>query len=598
MIYAGFINYNSLSIPEENLTKAIGSFTQNSPFVIKKGALVLSYGKLSATQDVDGIWENDSSILIGRVFDKERSCALKNSTFKELSFLNKEAALSKAWGKYVYINVNKKNSQVEIVVDSTGQLPFFYYIFSDGNIVFSSDIEIIFKVLMQRPEYNWSYLCSYVIYGNSSSIQTPFKNVFELPPACSLTINKTIRKTEPFWNPLCSYHKPEHQEKNAVSVLKETLNPWMKPYKNIYVSLSGGLDSSSLVYCLKNILKKNQTLKAINFFHSQIKSSNELPYARKVCEETGIELIEIDASDSLPFDSPHRKPLIKLNKPFPGMISLRWMETICERIPSDEPFGFVSGHGSDHIFMRPPSKKSTVDYLLKNGARGYKGQLEEIAQFYRDPLFSIFRENITSLWSHFFAQRAQKRSPQNIFDEIPPWIKQEVHQKKSGEFVHPIYEYLPSRIPPGKYDQIDSLYEGLSSIHVPMENQIDPTYYPFLYQPVVEFALSFPTYELFEKGYDRYPLRKSVSETFRTDTVWRRDKSQTTGIFQLGIKRNLDKVLSLCLEGQFAKKGFIDKAGLQNTINLIGNGDTKYMWPFMHIASVELFLRQWEEKVL
>ena len=95
-----------------------------------------------------------------------------------------------------------------------------------------------------------------------------------------------------------------------------------------------------------------------------------------------------------------------------------------------------------------------------------------------------------------------------------------------------------------------------------MRNQIDPTYYPFLYEPVVEFALSFPTYELFDKGYDRYPLRKAVSEIFKTDTVWRRDKSQTTGLFQLGIKQNLDHVLDICLKGHFVKQGLIDKEGL------------------------------------
>ena len=57
-------------------------------------------------------------------------------------------------------------------------------------------------------------------------------------------------------------------------------------------------------------MKKDQTLNALNYFHSQVKSSNELVHARKVCEETGIELIEIDASNSLPFDpSTTKQPL-------------------------------------------------------------------------------------------------------------------------------------------------------------------------------------------------------------------------------------------------------------------------------------------------
>lgn len=202
-----------------------------------------------------------------------------------------------------------------------------------------------------------------------------------------------------------------------------------------------------------------------------------------------------------------------------------------------------------------------------------------------------------SLNSHFFSRRLEKRHPKNIQDETPNWIKLEVRQKASTDFIHPIYEHLPSSVFPGKYEQIDALYEGLASIHMEM-NQVNPTYYPFLYEPVVEFALSFPTYNLFDKGYDRYPLRKAVSDHFKTETVWRRDKSQVTGILQLGVKKNLEPVLDICLEGEFVKQGLIDREELHKTIMLISNGDIKHLWPFMYIASAEIFLKYWEEKSL
>lgn len=595
MIYAGILSFGSQPVNEENLKRAVGHFTETSPSVLRKDSLLVSYGKLSNTHDMDDVWENDSSFLLGRVFDKENPCALEKRIFKSLSSLDKEEVLRKLWGKYVYIHSHQDTSHFEIVVDSTGQLPLFYYPFPDGSLLFSSDMEVLFKALGRKPDYNWEYLFSYLIYGNSSAIQTPFRNVFELPPACCLQVTKENITTVPFWNPLDSYKKQELQSKDAVTVLQDTLKPWIKPYKNICVSLSGGLDSSALVYCLKELVEKDQELTALNYFHSQVKSSNELVHARQVCKETGIKLIEVDASNSLPFDPSHKKHPLKPNKPFTGLISLKWSDAIHDHIPSSDSFTFLSGHGSDHIFMRPPSKKSTADYFLEKGFRGYKKQLESVAHFYRDPLYAIFKENTDSLWSHLRSLHPNKRDISRPVDENPQWIKPEVLQNTSSEFVHPIYAHLPKKVLPGKYDQIDAVYEGLASIHMAMESQVDPTYYPFLYEPVVEFALSFPTYELFNKGYDRYPLRKSVSEIFKTDTVWRRDKSQTTGLFQLGVKRNLEYVFDLCLEGHFVKKGLIDKAGLQNTITLIGSGDVKDLWPFMHLASVELFLRSWDE---
>ena len=190
-----------------------------------------------------------------------------------------------------------------------------------------------------------------------------------------------------------------------------------------------------------------------------------------------------------------------------------------------------------------------------------------------------------------------KRQPKNTQDEIPGWIKQALHQQTSSDFVHPIYETLSKKILPGKYDQVDALYEGFASIHVEI-NPIVPTCYPYLYEPVIDFALSFPTYDLFKKGYDRYPLRKAVSGRFKTNTVWRSDKSETTGIIQLGVKKNLEHVLELCLEGQFVKQGFIDKEELHQTILLISNGGIEHLWPFIHLASAEIFLNTWKEKSL
>jgi asparagine synthase (glutamine-hydrolysing) len=591
MIYAGLIHFNDTPSIADKLCPVLTDYSETPPVFLQKKSMAFCYAKLSDLQDKDEVLENETSLMLGRVFDNTTATSLRKKDFENLSFTSPKEIFKSLWGKYVYIR--SVTGYFEIIVDPTGQLPFFYYVFPNGNVLFASDIEIIFKILERTPQYNWSYLCSYLVYGNSSAIQTPFEEIYELPPACSLKITKNDRVTEPFWNPLdaCSSTSPENT--NAVNVLQSVLKPWIEPYTNICVSLSGGLDSSSLVYCLKDILKKDQKLIAVNYFHSKVKSSNELVHARKVCQETGIDLIEADASSCLPFDSSTHKRSLLPNKPYPGLMSLKWIETVSECLPSDKACTFLSGHGSDHIFMRPPAKQTISDYIIDKGFRGVP--LKDITAFYRDSLFPILKENITALGGYILGWRRDKRHPKNVSDERPDWIKKELGEKASVNFIHPIYRTLLPKILPGKYAQIDAFYEGLASIHMEA-NPILPTYYPYLYKPVVDFAFSFPTYDLFKEGHDRYPLRKSVSDHFNTQTVWRRDKSQTTGILQLGMKKNLDFILTLCGEGKFVKQGLIDKEGMQETINLISNGDINYMWPFTHLASAELFLDAWKKK--
>ena len=597
MIYAGLISFDNAYEKDLKLSSILKSYTRSPPTVVRKNGLTLCYGKLSDTQDKDQVWENASSVLIGHVFTKDPRVSFTENYFKNASNLNKEKILEKIWGKYVYININKEELLFEIVVDLTGQLPFFYYILPNRNILFSSNIEIIFKVLAKKPEYNWEYLCSYLFYSDSSSIITPFKDIYELPPSCCLKITKNERRTETFWNPLSSYEKNlSYSKREAVEVIQETLKPLIEPYQNICVSLSGGLDSSSLVYCLNSVKKKDQILSAQNHFHADIKSSNELFYARKVCKETGIELLEVETSHPLPFSSAPKNLPLKPNKPFSGLITSGMAKRTSDYLPSDGSCIFLSGHGGDHIFQRPPSQKSASDYFLEVGLRGFKDKLNDIAHFYRDSIFSILKKNITGLPSYFLLRRLEKRHTRDFQDKTltPKWIKGELLKQVSFDFKHPIYEELPSRILPGKYDQINSLYEGLASIQVAI-NPMKPTYYPFFCEPIVEFALSFPSYKLFSKGYDRYPLRQSVSARFKTETVWRRDKGHTTGIFQQGLKKNIEYVLSLCLEGQLVKQGFIDKDKLHKTILLISSGDINYMQSFTNLALIEMFINSWEK---
>ena len=79
-----------------------------------------------------------------------------------------------------------------------------------------------------------------------------------------------------------------------------------------------------------------------------------------------------------------------------------------------DPFTFISGHGSDHIFMRPPSKKSVSDYLIEKGLKDYKETVGECGTILPDPLYSIFKENARSCGSHFILYVKKRETLKNF----------------------------------------------------------------------------------------------------------------------------------------------------------------------------------------
>lgn len=595
MIYLGLWSARDISSGKiHELTSILKQHTGEEPSFTAKNNFALVYGKPYPQQDMDQIWESDSTILIGRIFDKEHHKTVEPKQFRQFSQELKQDLTGKVWGKYVYWLIDNTN-KLEVMVDPTGQLPCFYYTLPNGDLLFASHIDLINQCLPSTLEYNWPYLCSYLFYGSSSATQTPFKGVEEVPPGCVLTATQSNRDIRSFWNPFSTYVGISPPSGNAVDALQSVLKPMIEPYQNVCVSLSGGLDSSALVYCLSEIKRSDQKLTAFNYFHSEVKSSNELYYARKVCEEVGIDLIEVDTSKTLPFDTYCEDQGLKLNKPFSGCISLAGINKCQEHLPADGSSILLSGHGSDHIFMMPPTQMSIADYYLTQGTQGLVSKIKDITHFYRDSLTPVLTQNMVSLIRYLFAKKPDKRGPRSSQDKPPHWLTKKVHQYTTAKFIHPAYRDVPSRILPGKYKQIDALYEGLASVHCDVGNR-NPEYYPFFCEPVVEFAFSFATYNLFQNGYDRYPLRQAVSSHFHTDTVWRRDKGETSGILQLGAKKNIDYVMELCLEGELVKQGFIDKEGLRQTILRISNGDNNDLWPFIHLTSIEIFLRMWSRK--
>jgi len=232
MIYLGLWSVRDISGKIRELTSILKQHTGEEPSFTAKNNFALVYGKLYPQQDMDQIWESDSTVLIGRIFDKERHTTVEPKEFRQYSQELKQDLTRKVWGKYVYWLVDNTN-KLEVMVDPTGQLPCFYYTFTNGDLLFASHIDLINQYLSFNLDYNWSYLCSYLFYGSSSAVQSPFKGVEEVPPGCVLTATQSNRDIRSFWNHFTTYGGISSPSGNAVDALQSVLKPVIEPYQNV-----------------------------------------------------------------------------------------------------------------------------------------------------------------------------------------------------------------------------------------------------------------------------------------------------------------------------------------------------------------------------
>lgn len=530
------------------------------------------------------IYQTHTSIIFGRILTKKNDSLIDD---RFLEKVNKDNVNEHFWGEYVYIETNGGN--VHIVSDPTGQLPFFYTRTKTNQLIFASNLSKIYEVDERQKVINWDYLTRYIVRGHCIQEDTPFCDIYTIRPGFCYTFKPHNGVSKyPVWKPWKQRTNLATQDYDEAiyNSLHYTLKSLVEPYDHVFLSLSGGLDSSSLALVLSETID-SQKITAINHFHPSISTSDERVYARQICKEYHINLIEMNADEYLPFNS-YSHPLIPHlpDRPLPSFTQLALLQSESRLIESKKNSIMINGQGGDHIFMSPPTKLSIADFFLEKGFNGISKKIIDILDIYRDPLWGLIKENLSALMRRMLSQHITE----TIQTEIPPWLsispmKEKVVEERIRSLG--IYECYP-----GKYHQILALLDGLASVQN-SNHQWHRIAYPFLCEPLIEVALSIPTYNLFDQGLDRYPLRSAMGKRFSTKNIWRRDKGEITGVFQKGLEKNFKYLTELCMNGKFVREKIVNPDQLYASILALKYGSTEGLWPLTHLSSCEIFLNEW-----
>lgn len=597
MIIAGVFNQVN-----ENTFKKLVSITSgkiNKDITYFKNDFVnIVVGKTSSTVDQGRILKLRDVLLVGKVFSKNSYEAITEEELEQQSEIPNQLFVKKYWGNYLYVKV--KDKIATILRDPVGQFPLFYTKLNSGECLFSSEIEILVNMMENKPGFNWKYFSSYMVHAFITTEQTAFDGIYELPHGCQLPlncVNNTIERSI-VWNPLDylqGYKGPVNAQNNVIDITSNVIKSWTRDAEVVSLDFSGGTDSTGLLFLLNKVLGGNQEIKLINMFHPDVSSSDERKYACATAKELGLNLIEFDHSESLPYDSFDKAMLFKPNWPTSCLTYSKVQDDVGLLLKGNRNIIYISGHGGDHIFMCPPPVASLCDYLIEHGRDGFNTKLKEISTMFRKPLFSILQEMIKGFIFYYLYSHYNQSTYAVDNGKKAPWFNKEVFLLEKQVRYHPFfYEENTTKSLPGKFGLIDVIYNGLSTIKTDIrDGGTNPVFYPLFSQPLLELVLSIPTYESYRDGYNRYMFRKAISDTFKTDSVWRKDKGETSGIMQRGLKKNEKRILDLCLEGKMVKQGLINKDKLLAGILGVMNGQTDYQWAITNLICAEIFMNYW-----
>jgi asparagine synthase (glutamine-hydrolysing) len=581
MKYLGIINSRD-NLFSDRVESSFKCLFGQSPQLIQSSKLLIYYIDDSKNM---ALLQGKNSIILGNIYSRE-SCEKLGSKVLEID-LSEEDLNNRYYGGFIAFLL--QNNSLTVFRDITGKVQFFYSLLDSGEIIFSNSLILLSQFINGQLKIDKSYLCSYLLRERIPYRRTFLENISELPAGCNLMVKDGKLKINLHWEP--AKMQFNFTNKNDIAHLMQTVvSSSVQSFDRIVLNFSGGLDSTSILYSILSSMKDGQRIELINYYNEGFKSVNELDYARKISSALKVDLTEkiVDLSNFFKF--PIIEGLRSLpNMPSPLLISWNHEKEMNSYIDKGDKHIVINGFGGDQIFMQSPSIYSLADAYLDHGHKMLSKVAMNLCQIKRQTCTNLYIKNIVGIIKKLILKN--KYSDSSFF--IPEWATNELIKESNKYQMHPLFYKSVNR--PGKNDHIYSIYSAIEYANTVNTELADKLFYPFLQQPIIELALSIPSYDLFDDEFTRIPIRKSMHNYYKTDYVWRKDKGESTGVMLKTILNNAGFITSVCCDGFFATNKLIDKDKVAAHIQILSSGQAFNIWPIIQLFSTEIFLNTWKD---
>lgn len=559
------------------------------------GMLVIA-GKQEMESDAEHVQvlSDGKSIFVGRLFSKDKASAtVENVSIEAVNASKGRILAEKYWGRYLLVSFDIAKKTVTLYRDPQG-LSTLFYMHCEGAIIFSTDLQFMYDAIEKKPELNWKYLASFVANAHNITNVTPFVGITEAYPGCAtqLCVDGVATITD-FWDPTAIKSPLIKDEKAFQEEIYETFASCTaalaRGTHKMAVELSGGLDSSSVLSVLKDVMPQKSEIVGVNMMHSQVASSNEVEYAKNVADLCNVSLTVIDERERKPFVN--IKIARRFNRPSSFLFQYDPNDAFAAACPLGKQDEIICGQGGDHLFLAPPPVDTIADYFLEQGIGGIGSKISEISAHNRMPYVRVLGTALKSL-AQYAAGTMGYISLSMATDA--PWINPSCKALIDPSIYQPPIWKKLKKVSPAKAQHIFAIYQATLYVDRGYRIPGKPVLNPLLAQPLVELALSMPTYQSFGNGYDRVLFRRAMDTHKKGNFIWRKSKGETSGMLILTLRNSYEPIRKLLLEGRFAQKGLVDTQKLETSLNEFRHGKTENLWPVLNLMVVEIWLQSWD----
>lgn len=264
----------------------------------------------------------------------------------------KEKCLDDLRGMYAIAIYDINTKSLFLARDICGKKPLYYAQIPNG-LVFSSEITSIQNNFLEEFDVDWEKIKDYMKHSHSLSMEkTHIQQIKKLESGQYAYINDNGIHLKRYWKKINTYAYQgtyEQAKKEALEILKQSVNLRLRSDVPIAILLSGGIDSSAIA----SIASENHdNIHAITVGYKGIPACDERALAQRLAKEKGLiwHEIELDENDYINY---FQEYINYIDEPVCDLASIaQW--GIYKKA---KELGFtvlLSGNGGDEIFYGYP----------------------------------------------------------------------------------------------------------------------------------------------------------------------------------------------------------------------------------------------------
>ena len=454
-------------------------------------------------------------------------------------------------GMWAIVLYDEKENKVICSRDRFGIKPL-YYIHIGSKIYLSSEIKAFKAIKEWQPKINHTRLLEYLAFNMSDHTnETMFKGVFQIPKSHHAIINLTTKEIN-----VKQYYEIKKADINDgskfIEIFKDSIKLRTRADVPLATTLSGGMDSSSIVSVMANCMEHKPDTYTLAYPGNRL---DESKYALLVNQKYDIPSHLVTTTEKYLKENIDRL-VYHQDEPFTG-VTVMAQSHIYQNINANGHKVVLGGQGGDEILCG--YDKFSVGYFKENIKTNTISAINELYYFQKLRSFGV----VDAVQSIAFYERNKRKKNIDWYNIDQEKESSRFKREKENNIFEMSYNLLFGL-------GISTLlrYEDRNSMSYGVESRL-----PFLDYRLVEYCINMSSSLKLEKGVTKSILRKTMNGVVPRGIIDRNDKMGFVTPQNEWMDNDKKYYLDLA-NNSLDKMPFINKAKVQSLIQ----SDNGMLW--------------------